>query len=536
MSLQAILNNRKFFYAVLVLAALIGLKLLFDPIRDFISIVQSRVFLDYNAEWIEGLILDQARLYAKTGNPYPPPSFEFVPLLYAPGYFFLLQPIVLYSDQPFAHGRMLSLFFFAGSLCFLYVLARTCFSRIYSALAAISVIGFYPHTGYWFDLIRVDSASLFFYMGALAILTLTIKDSYKTILVSFWLIFAVSIKQTNLLAALPVLSYWIFQKKYRYFLVQLGILFSLLLLLFLYWQSKTNGYFLKYAWELGASHGYISGDFISSAVIAIELAENLFPDLTAYLAAICGLFLFAGGLALYRNIITELKPEPRLIQVEFPRSESYLIFCIFSLSAIFLFLNIHPGTYLNNNIPLVFALVLLPGLAGNTLIRILSRLKRTESLKTILQVLPVVLLLIFINREMKAGKIMRVFSRPALPPGQTQEIRNMRKFLERDDVFAASFPVGPVTRWRRKSVVHAQSYADLRNHPELKAEYIRSLKNFPCDRIKIIINFPGGTPPCRLEYEKRPFKIEGVSRGAIRPLSGHVPEVRDMLIVKERRR
>ena len=86
-----------------------SLFFIYPSIYEFVSVITSRISLPYDIEWEEGMMLTSAYVLKTTGNLYPPPSFDFIPSLYAPIYFYILKFSFLFENY-YLIARLLSLF------------------------------------------------------------------------------------------------------------------------------------------------------------------------------------------------------------------------------------------------------------------------------------------------------------------------------------------------------------------------------------------------------------------------------------------
>ncbi|HEX6837882.1 MAG TPA: hypothetical protein VF334_14990 [Polyangia bacterium] len=117
-----------------------------------------RFVYPYDLEWMEGGMLDHA-LRLAAGQPiYAPPSVDFIPYLYTPGYPFAVFVLGKLFGIGYKLGRFVSLVGFFAVAVLGYVYARREGGSRAAAACAIAIIfaAFVP-TGAFYDLARPDS-------------------------------------------------------------------------------------------------------------------------------------------------------------------------------------------------------------------------------------------------------------------------------------------------------------------------------------------------------------------------------------------
>ncbi len=117
-----------------------------------------RFVYPYDLEWMEGGMLAHA-LRLDNGQPiYAPPSVDFIPYLYTPGYPVLVFVLGKIFGIGYALGRFLSLagFFTVAVLGYVYA-RREGGSRAAAACAIAIMFGAFVPTGSFYDLARPDS-------------------------------------------------------------------------------------------------------------------------------------------------------------------------------------------------------------------------------------------------------------------------------------------------------------------------------------------------------------------------------------------
>ncbi|HEX9101809.1 MAG TPA: hypothetical protein VF997_06380, partial [Polyangia bacterium] len=134
----------------LALAAWLTLLLLYVFARRFVY--------PYDLEWMEGGMLAHALRLANGEPIYAPPSVDFIPYLYTPGYPAVVFALGKLFGIGYKLGRFVSLVGFFAVVVLGYVYARREGGSRAAAACAIAIIcaAFVP-TGTFYDLARPDS-------------------------------------------------------------------------------------------------------------------------------------------------------------------------------------------------------------------------------------------------------------------------------------------------------------------------------------------------------------------------------------------
>ncbi|MBI5153678.1 hypothetical protein HZA57_00440 [Candidatus Poribacteria bacterium] len=139
------------------------LVLFLIPAHDFLRVAIGRVGYPFEVEWLEGEIAMYAvRLRSEGSLAALYPAYEagqYVPHLYPPFYQVLLTALFAATDSlHLGLGRFLSILATLGILAAVQAIVwhhtRDWFA---GALGALSYLAFFKPSGYWFDLVRVDS-------------------------------------------------------------------------------------------------------------------------------------------------------------------------------------------------------------------------------------------------------------------------------------------------------------------------------------------------------------------------------------------
>ena len=488
-------RNNYFNRIVIPIAAIILFTFFIYPsIYEFAKIAYSRITLEYDLEWEEGLMLTAAHVYGSTGNLYTIPSVNFISTLYPPLYFLFLSLFIDVVSNFYLAGRILSLFFFAGSMYFLYILLKSRYKTPFSIFAALAMFSAYPLSGYWFDVIRVDSCAIFFIMLTGISPLFRIKKQFKPVVVAFLFVLAVFTKQSSLLLVAPLSAYWILKGDIKYFFYQIFITTIFLSAAILYWQLKTDGLFLIYTWEIGNSHKYI----LNSMSLSIFYFYSFIKQLTPYITFLIFTGTAALAVLLFRNIRrffsirnrgNIFKTENYLNIPEMQIRDMYLILFAFALFAMTFLLSIHPGTFFNNNIPMLYGSVILFSISSHFITYPIYKFFSHKKFRIYLKILPFIFIAYFTNSNHSAKKLLALLPDPSVTPEERSEIYRFKKIINIPrSVFASEVSIAPLSDWKMTSGFHSMSLADLRNHPEMKRAFDDSMDKFNCRKYDLIID------------------------------------------------
>jgi hypothetical protein len=157
----------------LVLAPRLALILLLAiPFAHFLYVAISRITYPFEIEWLEGEMAvaalrfienpSLAHLYPPTGDP------DFIPHLYPPVYHVVVAALFKLSDSMhLGWGRLVSLFATLGAMAGIGAIVHAWTRSWFAALcAALLYPMFFKASGYWYDLVRVDSLAYLFAVWA----------------------------------------------------------------------------------------------------------------------------------------------------------------------------------------------------------------------------------------------------------------------------------------------------------------------------------------------------------------------------------
>ena len=197
----------------------------FILIYCFVSVTHIR--FPFALEWMEGGILDHVQRILMGQRVYGAPALDFSPFIYSPLYFYICAGMSFITGFGFETLRFISFLASVGSLCMIYLLVRRETSNTFAgATAAFFFAATYRISGPYFDMGRVDSLFLFFFLAALYLVKIC-KTKPLMVLAAFLACASCLTKQSALvLTPVLLLSCLLFQSRSNTALFVLTYLFS----------------------------------------------------------------------------------------------------------------------------------------------------------------------------------------------------------------------------------------------------------------------------------------------------------------------
>jgi hypothetical protein len=227
----------------------------------FLWVVARRIAYPYDLEWMEGGMLCHALRLLQGQGIYVPPSVDFIPHLYTPGYPLLLAGIgKLTGDVTYLTARLCSTLSFLGALGLGGYLAwREGGSRAAALCALALPVATFPQTGGFFDLARSDSLQLFLTVLGAALAWYGQKSHARMALGAVILVLGFFTKQTAapLIAVIGVTLLVLVPRRGPVLtFAAVGVVsFGLLVL----WQNRTSdGWFWTYIFRLHQGHAFFT--------------------------------------------------------------------------------------------------------------------------------------------------------------------------------------------------------------------------------------------------------------------------------------
>jgi hypothetical protein len=157
-----------------------------------------RFVFPYDLEWMEGGMLTHALRLADGQPIYAPPSVDFIPFLYTPGYPWLVFALGKIFGIGYKLGRVLSLIGFFAVVVLGYVYARREGGSRAAAVCAMAIIfGAWVPTGTFYDIARPDSLFMGLVTAALLIGWWLRRSAAGGVVAGLLMVAAFFVKQTT---------------------------------------------------------------------------------------------------------------------------------------------------------------------------------------------------------------------------------------------------------------------------------------------------------------------------------------------------
>lgn len=238
-----------------------------------------RIVYPYELDWIEGGLLGGVAQILAGHNLYSAPSMEYVPFLYAPGFFYTSALVANFFGLSLLALRLVSaLASLVSLLAIALIVFRETKSWFWALVSAGLFAGLYPASRFWFDMARVDALFVMFFL--LFLLSLQGGNSKGwQVAAGVFAAFTILTKQNGLTMCLPIMAiYFIFNWKSRlilpltFALVFGGISLALIL--------SSDGWYIFYCYTMtllkpNIRVSYSIFDFINDFIVANTLIAAL---------------------------------------------------------------------------------------------------------------------------------------------------------------------------------------------------------------------------------------------------------------------
>jgi 4-amino-4-deoxy-L-arabinose transferase-like glycosyltransferase len=187
----------------LITTAIAGLYILL-----WLVLAIMRAGYPFELEWMEGaMVLNVARILDGQAL-YVAPTFEFIPFLYAPLYYYISAFVAMVIGEGFLALRLVAIMSTLGCLFLIFEIVRRETGRAAPGLIAA---GFFAATyslgGAWFDLARVDMLFILLTLSSVLLIRHG-KFRWMPLMVTIIMTLAYFTKQTTLIVALPLYIAW----------------------------------------------------------------------------------------------------------------------------------------------------------------------------------------------------------------------------------------------------------------------------------------------------------------------------------------
>ncbi|HSC76251.1 MAG TPA: glycosyltransferase family 39 protein [Pseudomonadales bacterium] len=129
-----------------------------EALLHLLQVIAGRIHYPYELEWMEGGMLHQVTRILHGESLYGQPSLDFVPALYMPFYYYVSSLSALIFGENLFALRVVSVIAAAVTHVLVFLIARRITgSKLTAVLAVLFYALMFRHTGFWFDVARVDS-------------------------------------------------------------------------------------------------------------------------------------------------------------------------------------------------------------------------------------------------------------------------------------------------------------------------------------------------------------------------------------------
>ena len=127
----------------------------------FLSVAAMRLVYPYEIEWNEGAVLDHAIRILDCKPIYTAPSIDFSAFVYTPFYYYVTAFFMKIGGEGLWAGRLVSII---STLLISWLIGKIVWHETSSTMLSVSgamlFIAFYHLTGFFYDIVRMDSLSL----------------------------------------------------------------------------------------------------------------------------------------------------------------------------------------------------------------------------------------------------------------------------------------------------------------------------------------------------------------------------------------
>ena len=222
----------------------------------YVWISVNRFHTPYELEWMEGGMIAHALRLAAGLPIYAPPSLEFVPFFYTPGYPLLLHLLGSLCDGiSFPLARSISIVSSIGVMSLIYWSIWRETHKHYNALLGVGIFAaLFRTSGAFYDLARPDSLMLLF-LCATIVLARHARHLLSVICCAVLMSIAFFTKQTAAVY-FPVIGIWLLWKQLRLGTVFIFVTISLCSIATVILNDQTDGWFWSYIFDGHQGHKF----------------------------------------------------------------------------------------------------------------------------------------------------------------------------------------------------------------------------------------------------------------------------------------
>ncbi len=310
----------------------------------FVWTAASRIDYKFDLEWMEGGQIEHSARILEGERIYVEPSIEFAPYIYTPLYAYLGAGAMVLSGENHIGTRALSIFATLACIVLIYLIVKKVTASVFAGIIAAGFFAAtYKLSGFWFDLARVDSVFIAFFL--VSVMFLVKERTPKNLILSAVFAFlSYFTKQSALFVVAPIMIYLFFEDKKLNWYFNLTFV-GLFLASTAIYSALTDGWFFYWNYLLPADHHWNYKYFY--AFWTSDLIKKV-PVAVAALAAFSVVFL------------KDMKNR---------KIAALFAFAVGAIACAWLS-RLHYGGWLNVLIPAHAALALVFGIAFNKMLRL----------------------------------------------------------------------------------------------------------------------------------------------------------------------
>ena len=305
-------------------------------IMAFIVIAVMRINYPFELEWMEGGQLEHVVRILDGQEIYVEPSLEFIPYIYTPLYSYISAGVAEITGVSFFPLRLVSYVSVLFTFVVLFFLVKKETKSSYWGLMAAGLYAaMYKIGGFWFDIARVDSLFILFFI--ISIYYLLKNDKlYNAVIAGIFAALSFLTKQSVVFMLFPLVLY-LFVYKRKVALYYFSVLMVISVGVSLYFNIKTDCWYWFWNFGLPATHHW------NWKYIYAFWTDDLFLSLAVAVIAVTAVF--------FKFNKEDNKPD---------KEKTY--FYIYFLAGCLLdswLLRLHYGGYLNALFPAFLAIAML---------------------------------------------------------------------------------------------------------------------------------------------------------------------------------
>jgi hypothetical protein len=231
----------------------------------------------FELEWMEGGSVDHVRRILAGELLYVRPTLDFVPYIYTPLYFYLSAALSSVLGTGFFPLRLISFLASLGCITLIGLLVARETQRPFAGFVAGGLYASTYHESVsFFDIARVDSLCLFFFLGAIYVIRFRPSPSGRAF-AGFLIALAFLTKQSTLVVAGPVILYVILRDRKRswiFLATSIGVAGAAAVAL----DVIHTGWFRYYIFKVPGAHPWVRRmfvDFWMDDILATVLPASL---------------------------------------------------------------------------------------------------------------------------------------------------------------------------------------------------------------------------------------------------------------------